>query len=252
MVKLLVCDVDGTLLPYGKAALPTDIADALLSAAEKGITLAIASGRAYTDLLELFSPLGSKRDDIYFISHDGALTVHRGKVLFHQAISMDAIRRFVQLYRDCPTLALYSAENCYLLKGNSKFVKGNSTPISNLFDIKEQIYKVAAYDDALTPMQEPTFPITGLRLCSKSPGCIEYVTSLASKGTAVSDLQMRLFMNKLDTAAIGNYLNDVKMLKNAKYSAAMASSPEEVKASALCTVDNAADFIKWCITQAGK
>lgn len=242
MVKLIVSDVDGTLLPYGATTPSKSVIDAISSVLQKGVKFAIASGRSYEDLVNLFPEL---KDKVYFIAHDGALTVKDGVRLFHQAMPQETLRRVVNLYSNINgCIALYSMDKCYCIGKKNDFVKSNNViQIKNLFEVRDQIYKIGIYG----AQKHIKDDILGTRLCSLSEGCIEYVSSLAQKGTALSDLQMRLFMNKFDTAAVGNYYNDVKMLKNAKYSAAMASSPEDVKASAMYVTDNAEEFIVKCI-----
>lgn len=242
MVKLIVSDVDGTLLTNGQSAPSQKVITSITSAIQKGIKFAIASGRSYEDLAELFAPV---KNDVYFIAHDGALTVKNGARLFHQPLQMEIVRSLVQAYgTDMGCIAFYSKDNCYCIGKPNEFVKSlNIVPIKGLYEIKDLIYKVGIYGRASIKALQ----ITGARLCALSDGCIEYVSSVAQKGTALSDLQMRLFMNKFDTAAIGNYLNDVKMLKNAKYSAAMASSPNEAKDASAYVVEDACEFIQKCI-----
>ena len=54
----------------------------------------------------------------------------------------------------------------------------------------------------------------------------QYVNRFANKGTALSDLQMRLMLAKFDTACIGDSGNDVAMMKGAKYSFAVSNRSE--------------------------
>ncbi len=237
MIKLLISDVDGTLLPYGAKALDTKAHNAIATAIKKGIKVAIASGRSYENLRELFCDFAN---DIYFVAHDGAVTIKNGATLFRQPLKQDTLASIVKMYGGSQCIALYSTEKCYIIGTPSPLVQSKSIiPVRNLFEVKEQIFKVGIYTQNADVMQ----PIMNTRLCSKGDGYIELVSAFAEKGTAVSDLQMRLFLNKFDTAAVGNYHNDSKMLKNAKYSAAMASAPDEVKKAALYQVENAAEFI---------
>lgn len=241
MVKLLVCDVDGTLLPKGEDKLNTDVKNALSDALSFGIKIAIASGRSLENLEKLFCDFS---DELFFISHDGALTTQKGVRLFHRAISPDILRQFYSNRKNYECLAFYSEKKCYITGCEKKFVQSeNIINIKNMFDIKEQILKIGIYGNT----ENTVYPLHGIRLCALSDSCREYVSNLAEKGTALSDLQMRLFLTKFDTAAIGNYLNDIKMLKNAKYAAAMHTSPIQVKNVANCIVNNAANFINTLI-----
>ena len=88
--------------------------------------------------------------------------------------------------------------------------------------MREQIYKIAFYGKSPCFTTAPT----ELRLSYKGNGWKEYVYRYADKGTALSDLQSRLYMAKFDTAAIGDGLNDASMLRGAKYPFALT---EELK-----------------------
>lgn len=240
MVKLLVCDVDGTLLPKGQTQLSNEVKNCFYNALSKGIKIAIASGRSQDDLKSLFCDF---TEDMYFIAHDGALTLKNDLILHHNPIQSEPLQRIFNIYRDRACIAFYSASKCYIIGKNDPCVKSNViTNIKNIFEIKEQIFKIGIYGSNVKKATQADF-VNGVRLCSLSENCIEYVSVIAEKGSALSDLQMRLFLTKFDTAAIGNYFNDIKMLKNAKYSAAMTASPAEVQNVAACVTDNAANYI---------
>ncbi len=230
MVKLLACDVDGTLMPKGGNAIPEEVLSLLGKLQQKGVTLAIASGRSYSDLKKLFLSLPKEP---YYICNDGACTVYQSKHLQHFPISLQNVSQFLlQSSTKCDELALYSTEVCGIIGKNTEFTKNeNIKLVTSLYDMKDPVYKIGIYATSKTLQKSIAVP-SCLRLCSYSDGCIEYVSSLAEKGTALSNLQMHLFLTKYDTAAIGNYFNDVRMLKNAKYSAAIPTSPDEVKRAA--------------------
>ena len=57
----------------------------------------------------------------------------------------------------------------------------------------------------------------------------QYVNRFADKGSALSDLQMRLMLTKFDTAAMGDSGNDVAMMHNAKLAIAVGDRCEELR-----------------------
>ena len=64
MIKLLITDVDGTLLQKGEAAVGENIKKKLRAFIASGGTVAIASGRTYRSLSLLFGDLA---ENVYFI-----------------------------------------------------------------------------------------------------------------------------------------------------------------------------------------
>ena len=79
MVKLIVSDFDGTLLPYGQRELSCAQKDFISRALTSGIAVAVSSGRTCN---ELASYLPEFKDSLYFIGCDGAYYLKNGRLLF--------------------------------------------------------------------------------------------------------------------------------------------------------------------------
>ena len=86
--KLIVSDIDGTLIPYGYGALPSDLADTVRELSRKGIAFCPASGRQYHSMRVLFHEIA---DEIYYISENGDFfTLHFEK--YHVRMCFVAFR----------------------------------------------------------------------------------------------------------------------------------------------------------------
>ena len=57
MIKLIVSDVDGTLVPDGSSKINPEVFDTILKLREKGIQFAIASGRPWASVVHAFEPV---------------------------------------------------------------------------------------------------------------------------------------------------------------------------------------------------
>ena len=241
MIKLLVCDVDGTLLTGEASRISDDVIKLLCGIYDKNIKLAIASGRSYTDLCELFAEISDK---LYFICHDGALCMNQGKVLYRKSVTGESIAQFASQYSGrYKCTAFYGMDKCYVIGSQLPAAGKNTVIIKKPYEIKEQIYKLAVYDDESTDINTIPASVHGLRICSHAGGCLEYVSSFANKGAALCDLQNRLFLTKFDTAAIGNDVNDIKMFRNAKYSASLSPYGSEAAQAAEYKVTGAEEFL---------
>lgn len=83
--KLLILDVDGTILPYDRHALPSQkVVDAIKKASEK-IHVVLATGRPYFMLEEIFEILNMSE---YAVINDGAqvVDIKTKNVLYHKMI----------------------------------------------------------------------------------------------------------------------------------------------------------------------
>ena len=78
MIKIVVSDIDGTLLFPKEERISDRIKEVIWKLEKKGILFVAASGRSYNDLRYLF---GEVADNIAFIASDGALTIYQNQVI---------------------------------------------------------------------------------------------------------------------------------------------------------------------------
>ena len=244
MIKLFISDVDGTLLQPGESEISESVKRYLRTLLASGKSVAIASGRTYKSLTKLFGELA---ETVYLIPCDGALCLKNGRVLYHRPISVENVRRAISVAKEnglC--LHLAAADHGYAFGGaefEAKLTKEHTEDFiraNSLSDVKAQIYKIAFYGRA------PNFPVipADLRRSYRSDGWCEYVYRYADKGTALSDLQNRLYLSKLDTAALGDGANDEKMLKGAKRAFALSDTLAEASgAQRIVSAEKALELI---------
>ena len=246
MVKLLISDVDGTLLRVGESTVSESIKKKLRTFITEGGTVAIASGRTYRSLRLLFGDLA---DSVYLIPCDGALCIKGERVLYHRPIPTEIIRKaFAAAKENGLCLHLAAATDGYIFGGadfKSKLTEEHTDTAftaSSPTEVREPIYKISFYGKA------PNFATVPAELrCSyHGNGWREYVYRFADKGTALSDLQSRLFMTEFDTAAIGDGINDAPMLRNAKYAYALTEELKNAvpRAVSVENINEAFDLIK--------
>ena len=70
MIKLVVTDIDGTLLPEGTDHLNPELFEVIRALKENGIQFAVGSGRQYMSMRYLFQPV---LDDVIFIAENGTV-----------------------------------------------------------------------------------------------------------------------------------------------------------------------------------
>lgn len=249
MVKLIACDIDGTLLGKDEKVIGRDVAEALEKQARSGKTIALASGRSYYSMKKIASSL-SFAEDIYYICNDGAICVYKGKVLYHKQISIENLLRFSRNpeYSSLPVM-YYSSDFSYVTGTTPEFLdmlEENNIdaldPISGIYDVKAPIFKVGVYGFDKMPEKLAPCPFE-LRVCYNSYNWLEYTSRFANKGLALSDLQMRLYVSKLDTAAFGDGDNDIEMFSKAKYTFAKRSGNKALCENAREHFDDVASAI---------
>ena len=78
MIKLVVSDVDGTLVKDGTLEINPEYMDVIKKLRKKGVYFAVCSGRQYNSESQLFAPV---KDQIFFVSDGGTLIRTSEKIL---------------------------------------------------------------------------------------------------------------------------------------------------------------------------
>ena len=209
MIKLIVMDLDGTLLPYGATSVSDETKRLLTLLREQGKILVFSSGRTYQELAPYVSDW---KEDSYLIGCEGAYTVYRDKNIYERKVELEDMVRFFR-QEDC-SFVLHGGRRSFgygeLPPEAARF---SPSPIQRIGDLQEKIFKVTTFGE---PLRLPS--LCGLRIQwdGGKRGMMQYVNRFANKGTALSDLQMRLMISGFETACLGDSENDIPMMRNAR------------------------------------
>lgn len=246
MIKLVVSDVDGTLLMPKKESVDEKALSAIKKLKEKGKHTAVASGRTYSSLEKLF---GAVSDGLYFICCDGAVIVRNGKPIYSKQISSTDIFSVIRYHEGC-AVVLCTPKKSYVLSGGENVAQlvekqtgEKPAMLERLYDLTEPVCKIAVFSDEgkAEPMK---FMPKSLRVSYLAHGWCEYTSAIANKGLAVSELQARLYLSKFDTACIGDGENDAGMMKKAHV--AVSANNNHPCLDGVCNhhTDDAAGFLE--------
>lgn len=224
-IRMILCDVDGTLLKKGASSIPEDVFEAILKATEHGIQFVVASGRCFPDLKKMFAPV---TDKVSFICNDGALAVSGGNTIFNANVKKEQISSLYNVlsFSDREGVVLYGKDRVYCIGNN---------PLPNVFEskinidsINEDIYKMAFYN--LSPFQRQkieSFVNRSLLFTEVYIDALwtEFVSYGIHKGVAAATLQSIMNISPMETAAFGDNLNDFGMFRQSRLS---FSAPDAV------------------------
>ena len=199
MIKLAVSDFDGTLLPYTDSNLSEKLVSCIDELLNMEIVFAVSSGRTYSELVRY---MPQYKDRIYFTCCDGALTVKNGNVLYSRRIEISDIEMFFKHKNSHFSFVLHGAFQNYYYGNIPESAKEFSpTPVGNVYEIKDKIFKITSFGDTLLLPEN-----SGLRnhWDGGDLNVSQYVNRYCNKGTALSDLQVRLMFTKYDTVILGD------------------------------------------------
>lgn len=242
-VKLIVTDMDGTLLNSQKQ-LPPDLNEVLLALKAKNIKFVIASGRQYYNVAALFP---EHYRDMVIIAENGGYISAFGEMVHFDPLTTDQLQGMMSLVETLdnvyPVFACQSG--AYTLdtvpEETLQQMKAYYTrleTVSHWQKLPEPVCKVAVCDPQ--GASDHAFPIchkisnTHPELLAVLSGDIwvDMARTTTNKGCAVENLQKEFGISYEETMVFGDYLNDYTMMQTGKYSFAMANALDELKAAA--------------------
>lgn len=264
MVKLIATDMDGTLLNAAHEVSQENI-EAIQYAQSRGVTVTIATGRAFYEANDPIKPTGLKvpyiclngaevRDESFDIVHTSSLNhelyqrirnVLVRENIYYQIYTNFGIytedpERDLAIYLD---IAKYSGQQPDVEKIrqhiNHRIEIGTLKVVNNYDNIEsvtgELIMKVLAHDtdlDKIARVKADLSESSNLAVSSSSKGNLEITHIDAQKGLALCAIAEKLGIDMKDTMAIGDNLNDKSMLDRAGIAVAMDNALPELKENA--------------------
>ncbi len=253
MIRYVVSDVDGTLLPEGKTALDPELFVQIKNLKEKGIRFIAASGRQYANLRRLFEPV---RDDISYITENGALCIHEGEVISRGLIGRDLGIRIIKAARNFPDCdCLLSCESrCYTESKNERFlnymrdiIRYDMDEVPDLTEIQKPFLKIAACDfngtDEMLGFFKERFA-EEIPVATGADYWVDFIAPDADKGIALTALLDHLGLSPADGIAFGDQYNDIELLKSAGIRCAMSCGAPGIERYADYVIDSVIDVLK--------
>lgn len=249
-IKLIVMDMDGTLLDDDHATVPRRNIDALRAASQMGVRLALASGRTWSLLIGAVEQLGGL--DYAILANGAAIwDVAAGKSIYQNTIPnalaldiTDVLRReglafevycdgqgYVRasdrekILTDClsPAFAQFFDEHTVYPETIAQALAGRGV---EKFDV---LYVPGGKRQAVGAAVEALGPVVLTQALQHN---MEFNAVGASKGAALQVLAERLGLKADEVMAFGDAANDLEMLSWAGWSFAMENGTDGAKAAA--------------------
>lgn len=247
-VKIIATDLDGTLMAPDHLTVTERTKSALAAAHDKGIKIAVATGRAlsFTEGVTKQVPFAD-----YVICSNGASVYDRNKseFIYTNLVSPEVTHEAVKLLQTLPVYYnIYMDGKIYAQAGSAQYFENSDLPTAFLEDFASRL---VISEDMLSEVEgkgaelidvfynEQTkkiifdfFESKGLVLTSALAGVVSATAVGSDKGTALKGLCDIIGCSAQEAMTFGDASNDSTMLKFAQYSFAMANGDEICKASA--------------------
>lgn len=242
MIKLIVSDIDGTLVPDGgsASALNPEYYDVIRELKRKNITFAACSGRQFLSMYRVFEPVA---EHMYFISEGGGVVSNgRGEVLHSATLDPDTVREILVDAKKIPQMDIMVAgvKRAYCRSKDSEMYRWmvddyrfDIEAVGDLENgINDDVAKVSLYHhNAAEALTKDWFaPKWGKRVKAVLAGkqWLDLVSVESGKGIALSFLQKKLGIKREETIVFGDNQNDIEMFQAAGHSYAVGGARREV------------------------
>lgn len=264
MIKLVVSDIDGTLVPAG-GKLSCRTKSAIKRLTEKGVIFALASGRTFYNAI---TPALEMELDCPVISAGGGrLDMHTWPSCVYENTMDEGLAENVmeKLIASGCFMTSYTGLTVYRLSErngmNSACVSVSEAKPGRKYAIidelermrregKKGVYKFEAYSDdpAILKALRDEFDRMGLPSDSAFKHSLEIMPGGSGKGAALKALKRYLNVSTEDVMALGDGENDISMLAEAGIKVAMMNGAQRTKDAADSVApDVASDGAAWTI-----
>ncbi|AZK43654.1 HAD family phosphatase [Erysipelothrix piscisicarius] len=237
MIKLIATDMDHTLLD-DDSNLPCNFEEVLAELKNNNIHMVLASGRT---LFSIKKKAHDYIDDLSFVSDNGAIVEHQGKILYQSVFSKRDIKIVTEVFRQCKeTSIIASGINCaYVELGDpvheqylEEYYPG-FVIVDDLTDVDLNFVKITACSlhHTVSNFQEIVQSALNGTFNAVTAGAvwIDVMNSDVNKGQGIQHLLQTLNIDAADIVTFGDYHNDIQMLKLAGRSYAVSNAHEDVK-----------------------
>lgn len=241
-IRLIALDLDGTLLGSDRQMSRENV-EALMRATEEGVIVCLASGRAPSTILPFKESFGLRGP---VVSCNGAFVMDEDGSEIHHTCLPDSAKKILIDLAEAEGIHtnLYSRSlvhfssrgdfaNTYMQRTGLKNPEWtNHTGMRGLDATKVLFMDHPERISAINEQLQASLPTTEANIVLSEADYIEFLSPGVHKGGGLQALADSLGIAAEETAAIGDYLNDLEMVEWAGFGAAVGNARDEVKEAA--------------------
>lgn len=250
-IKLIVTDMDGTFLNSQYEVSP-DFPQIYQELKKRNILFVPASGRQMPGITQYFTEI---ENEIGFIAENGGYVIYKNEELFADKLDHQFIVEIIKTIREIPGAravlsakrkAYYESEDEAFVNYFTRYYTENQKVDDLTLEVDDDAFKIAIYhpegsEKNIYPYLKH-FENENLEVVVSGKCWVDIMNRNINKGKALEIIQKKLNILPSETMAFGDYMNDIEMLKNSKFSYAMQNAHPVVKKNATYSALTNDDF----------
>ena len=262
-IRLVLCDIDGTLYDWDRILSPRTIAD-INRLHEEGYAFGIASGRPYEELIHYAEDWGFSFPFDIIIGLNGAeLYIERTRKLYsYYKLSRETLKKTMEVMsRFEANPFMYWHGKLLAVKMDAMIIKSSKTSQREIVIAKDPselyaeenvkiMFRMSEEETARAEAWLAEHPDPDYAAFKTQSTLIEFMDPRLSKGFAIREMQKLGEYEPHEILAFGDTTNDNSMLEEAGWGVCLANGSEDTKACAddvtrySCRDDGFADYLE--------
>ena len=262
-IRLVLCDIDGTLYDWDRILSPRTIAD-INRLHEEGYAFGIASGRPYEELIHYAEDWGFSFPFDIIIGLNGAeLYIERTKKLYsYYKLSRETLKKTMEVMsRFEANPFMYWHGKLLAVKMDAMIIKSSKTSQREIVIAKDPselyaeenvkiMFRMSEEETARAEAWLAEHPDPDYAAFKTQSTLIEFMDPRLSKGFAIREMQKLGEYEPHEILAFGDTTNDNSMLEEAGWGVCLANGSDDTKVCAddvtrySCRDDGFADYLE--------
>ena len=262
-IRLVLCDIDGTLYDWDRILSPRTIAD-INRLHEEGYAFGIASGRPYEELIHYAEDWGFSFPFDIIIGLNGAeLYIERTRKLYsYYKLSRETLKKTLEVMsRFEANPFMYWHGKLLAVKMDAMIIKSSKTSQREIVIAKDPselyaeenvkiMFRMSEEETARAEAWLAEHPDPDYAAFKTQSTLIEFMDPRLSKGFAIREMQKLREYEPHEILAFGDTTNDNSMLEEAGWGVCLANGSDDTKACAddvtrySCRDDGFADYLE--------
>lgn len=235
-IKLVVTDIDGTLMPIN-GTLPSEIISTVNLLKKGGVKVVLATGRMYKAALPVAKELNL---DTPIICYQGSMIRDEKNIWFEQNVPKSTASEIIKNIRSYDAHTNLYLRDRLIVENDDEYIKEYAGDRDLKYEVVDDLLEVVNDATKLLAIHRDANLVTQIRddmrkiypdlnIVKSTDYYCEFVNKNADKGIAIEFLAEKWGIKKEEILAIGDQDNDIQMLEAAGIGVAMDNGSTNIK-----------------------